>query len=247
MTARTTAPAHPAAPHHAGAHVSTLTPVAARLPLTSAALAARRTAAGPAPALARTLLDWHSDDVDECGPEAVAAILSAPAVPTGLRIVHGIHWPPHPGAVAPPLAGFTVSSFNPLVAAAAEQCLGQRPAHPQPRRTALLLASHTGDRATGAAIRDAVGSGRTVPPLLFFQSNPNAVLGHVAARWQLTGPVVAISRPARIIGLTHEVLAEASVLLHDGDADEVLVIVAEQGRTPAEPDEAVAALVALRG
>jgi Beta-ketoacyl synthase, N-terminal domain len=230
-------------------HVSTYhlpRPAPATTPRTLASIAARRTAGAPMPGLPRTLLDWHSDEVDGCGNEAVAAILATPAVPTDLRIVHGVHWPQSPDDVAPPLAGFTVSSYNPLVAVAAERCLAGRTAPAQPTRTALLLASHTGDRATAQAISAAVAAGRQVPPLLFFQSNPNAVLGHVAARWHLTGPVVAISRPARIIGLTHEVLAEADLLLRDGDADEVLVIIAEQGRTPEERDEAVAALLVLR-
>ena len=258
------APAHPAPPHHAGSQhagthhlpkpavataapaTTTITDTPIPLP-TLASLAARRTADTSAADLPRTLLDWHGDEVDGCGTEAVAAILATPAVPVDLRIVHGIHWPQSAGDVAPPLAGFTVSSYNPLVAAAAASCLRDRPAVPESTRTALLLASHTGDRGTAQAISAAVAAGRPVPALLFFQSNPTAVLGHVAARWKLTGPVVAISRPARTIGLTREVLAEAELLLRDADADEVLVIVAEQGRTPEEPDEAVAALVVLRG
>lgn len=170
---------------------------------------------------------------------------TAAAAPAGVRIVREVHWPRSPGQVPPPLTGFTVSSFNPLVAVAAEWCLRDRPRPPSAHRTALLLASHSGDQGTIRAISAAVAAGRQVPPLLFFQSNPNAVLGHVAARWGLTGPVVAVSRPDRTIGLTREVLAEAALLLRDGDADEVLVIVAEQGRTAEEPDQAVAALVVL--
>lgn len=238
---------HHSPAQHVSTHHHTPSPAQPAPPRTLTSIAARRAADATAPGLPRTLLDWQSDEVDGCGTEAVAAILATPAVPTDLRIVHGVHWPPAPGEAAPALPGFTVSSYNPLVAAVAERCLAGRPAAAGPTRTALLLASHTGDRATAQAIRAAVTAGRRVPPLLFFQSNPNAVLGHVAARHRLTGPVVAISRPARIIGLTHEVLAEADLLLRDGDADEVLVIVAEQGRTPDEPDEAVAALVVLRG
>lgn len=65
---------------------------------------------------------------------------------------------------------------------------------------------------------------------MFFQSNPNAVLGHIAARWGLTGPVVAIS-PARAVPgqVPSDALDLAALLLADGDADQVLVIAAEPG------------------
>lgn len=66
-------------------------------------------------------------------------------------------------------------------------------------------------------------------PLLFFQSNPNAVLGLVAARWKLTGPVVAVSPLGTVPGeMPPDALELAALLLADGDADQVLVIAAEQ-------------------
>ncbi len=89
-----------------------------------------------------------------------------------------------------------------------------------------------------------------MPPLLFFQSNPNAVLGHIAARWQLTGPVVAVSPDGAAPGeVPPDALELAELLLADGDADQVLVIAAEQ-TDPGEAhaplaDRAVAVLVAL--
>ena len=188
------------------------------------------------------------------GPAAVhkVPINTAPVNTSGLRILAEAHWPEYPGDTVPPIAGFIVSSFNPLVAEAAERCLrarsGPQPAAARTTRTAILLASAAGDRATAQAIADAVREGRRVPPLLFFQSNPNAVLGHVAGRWGLAGPVVCIS-PLKPTGggLPAEALAAAEVLLRDGDADEVLVIAAEQGRAPDETDRADAALVALAG
>ncbi|PJN29615.1 beta-ketoacyl synthase N-terminal-like domain-containing protein [Kitasatospora sp. CB02891] len=107
------------------------------------------------------------------------------------------------------------------------------------RRTGLLLASAGGDRATALAI-DTGAAGHRMPPLLFFQSNPNAVLGHIAARWGLTGPVVAISlATAAAPGeVPPDALELAALLLADGDADQVLVIAAEQPEQPEQPDHA---------
>ncbi|MFD0350908.1 hypothetical protein ACFQ0M_42520 [Kitasatospora aburaviensis] len=122
------------------------------------------------------------------------------------------------------------------MAETAERCLRAHHGPPAPGRTALLLASTDGDRATARAIDEAAASGRRVPPLLFFQSNPNAVLGHIAARWGLTGPVVAISPaespPGRV---PQDALALAALLLADGDADHVLIIAAEQGEPTGRP------------
>ncbi|MET9402993.1 hypothetical protein [Kitasatospora sp. NPDC002965] len=167
---------------------------------------------------------------------------------TALRILAEAVWPdPEAGTPEqlPPLPGFSASSFNPLVAETADRCLRARHgAAPAPGRTALLLASTGGDRATARAIDEAAASERRMPPLLFFQSNPNAVLGHIAARWGLTGPVVAISPeespPGRV---PQDALDLAELLLADGDAEQVLVIAAEQADGPRESDRAVALLV----
>ncbi|MFE4975020.1 hypothetical protein ACFRAR_23320 [Kitasatospora sp. NPDC056651] len=152
---------------------------------------------------------------------------------------------PAPGldGPVPPLPGFAASGFNPLVADTAERCLrallGEPPA---PGRTALLLASASGDAATARAIERSAEPGQRTSPLLFFQSNPNAVLGHIAARWGLTGPLVAIcpaeaAAPGRVPADAHEL---AALLLADGDADRVLVIAAEQ---TADGDHATAVLL----
>jgi hypothetical protein len=189
----------------------------------------------------------------------------------GLRVLSYARWPEAEDDALPQIAGFIVSSFNPLVAEVADRCLDRRtgpvPSHVPGEtgtRTALLLASVGGDRATARAIADAVRTGRRVPPLLFFQSNPNAVLGHVAARRQLTGPVVSISprthepfesgrapatfegRQQGVGGIPADVFNEADWLLRDGDVDEVLLIAAEQGSGPGEPDRAEAVLVDRR-
>lgn len=181
-----------------------------------------------------------------------APTVTAPAQ-LPLRVLSVGRWPA-PGDPAglplPALPGFTASSFNPLVAETAERCLhAHRGADPTPSRTALLLVSAGGDRATALAIDTLSAADRRMPPLLFFQSNPNAVLGHIAARRHLTGPVVAVSptttpAPGEIPADAWEL---ADLLLLDGDADQVLVIVAEQADPSEQPhhgDRAIAVLVA---
>jgi hypothetical protein len=204
-----------------------------------------------------------------------SADLSPIAVPQhlGLRVLSYARWPETEDDRLPRIAGFVISSFNPLVAEVADRCLDRRtgsaPANAAGEpgtRTALLLASVGGDRATARAIADAVRTGQRVPPLLFFQSNPNAVLGHIAARRRLTGPVVSISprvhepweggsrafegrqesAESSAGGIPADALAEADWLLRDGDADEVLLIAAEQGDGPGQDDRAEAVLVDRR-
>lgn len=177
------------------------------------------------------------------GTEERAGTAGPPPLPLALALTPGLRelaqarWPETGQDTLPQIAGFIVSSFNPLVAEVAARCLRRRPGPPPQApnaRTALVLASSGWDRATARAITEATASGRRVPPLLFFQSNPNAVLGHIAARWRLAGPVVCLSPPAQDSDtIPSAALTEADWLLRDGDADEVLLIAAEQG---AEPD-----------
>jgi 3-oxoacyl-(acyl-carrier-protein) synthase len=137
----------------------------------------------------------------------------------------------------PAIAGFVESAFSPLVAAVADLCLasfyGAPPARPaEGERTAIVLSSATGDLPTAAAVAAAVQAGRRVPPLLFYQSNPNAVAGYVAARWGLSGPV-ACTMPGRPepgaaadagSRALDEARATAGLLIDDGDADAALVV-----------------------
>lgn len=141
-------------------------------------------------------------------------------------------WPAQPPAALPGVPGFIVSSFSPLAAHLAELCLlqyfGCPPADPsRGRRTAVVLASTTGDIATAVAVAKAVDKGSPVPPLLFYQSNPNAVVGHIAARWGLEGPVTC-TVPARR-GLA-DAMDSATLLIEGGEAEAALVILADQGR-----------------
>ncbi|MEU4774562.1 beta-ketoacyl synthase chain length factor [Micromonospora sp. NPDC023644] len=145
-----------------------------------------------------------------------------------LTVLAEAAWPEPGDAAPPPVPGYVHSSFPPLVAAVAERCLtrayGQRPA-PGGERTAVVLVSAAGDRASAAHVRATVAGGGRPGPLFFFQSVPNSVAGHVAARWGLGGPVVCLA-PAG--DPRAEGAAEAELLLHDGDADRALLVLIEQ-------------------
>lgn len=163
--------------------------------------------------------------------------------PRASTVLAQARWPAGDDDELPAVAGFIESAFSPLIAAVAERCLssyfGVPPAAPaQGERTAIVVASATGDLATAAAVAAAVQAGKRVPPLLFYQSNPNAVAGYIAARWGLSGPVVC-TMPGRAVGgdggdpreeasarASAEALATAGVLIDDGDADAALAIAA---------------------
>jgi hypothetical protein len=170
--------------------------------------------------------------VDRDGPKDDPASAAA-----GPVVLARSAWPAEPPAALPAVPGFIVSSFNPLAAHLAELCLlqyfGGAPADPaRGRQTAVVLASSTGDVATAVAVARAVDQGRAVSPLLFYQSNPNAVAGHIAARWGLEGPVTC-TIPARR-GLA-DAVDSATLLIEGGEAAAALVILADQGR-PGDDD-----------
>lgn len=156
----------------------------------------------------------------------------------GLAVHASAEWPePGDDGHPPALAGFIASDFSPLIAAVAARCLlragraEQDRATATPTPTAIVLMSPLGDIASARHVAHAVQAGDRVGPLLFFQAVPNAVAGHVAARFGLAGPVVCV-------GDDHSGLDVAALLIDDGDADGALVVLAE-----AEPDRAVALLV----
>ncbi|WP_405108297.1 hypothetical protein [Micromonospora sp. NBC_01405] len=161
--------------------------------------------------------------------------------PGALRVLAQARWP-EPGDGAPPtLPGFVHSTFSPVVAAVAERCLtrrhGERPA-PEPvgARTAVVLVSAAGDRASADHVHATVAQGGRPGPLFFYQSVPNSVAGHIAARWGLGGPVVCVAPTGDPLA---EGTAEAELLRYDGDADETLLIMIEQA-----PDDAGAGVAA---
>ncbi|HEY7433316.1 MAG TPA: beta-ketoacyl synthase chain length factor [Streptosporangiaceae bacterium] len=154
-------------------------------------------------------------------------------------------WPSGPGDVLPALPGFVISSFSPLAAAAAYRCLedffGSPPAPPGPAaRTGVVLASASGDIATAVAVAGAVDAGRRVPPMLFYQSNPNAVVGYITARWGLAGPVICTCPAVDVLADARD---SAALLVAEGDTDAVLVIAVSQDRGPGGADHAEAELL----
>lgn len=155
-----------------------------------------------------------------------------------LSIVAVGDWPePGDPATAPPVAGFVVSTFTPIVAAAAERCLARacRTGGLLTYRTAVVIVSSGGDVASARHVAKAVDAGARIGPLMFFQSVPNAVAGHLAARHGLDGPVACLSPTGDPLA---DGLAEAALLIADEDLDGALVVVAEQ-----DPDVAHAVLV----
>jgi hypothetical protein len=181
------------------------------------------------------------DDQSGQEPTGVPVLASVPVpvgvpvpdafVPAGLAVLASADWTAGPGVELPAIAGFVTSSFSPLAAVVAQACLqsyfGPPPAADTARAltTAIVLASPTGDLGTAAAVGGAVDAGRRVPPLLFYQSNPNAVAGYIAARWGLAGPVTCTIPAGDPLA---DALASAALLIEDGDADAALVIVVSQ-------------------
>jgi hypothetical protein len=146
-------------------------------------------------------------------------------------------WPTGPDDELPALPGFVKSTFSPLAAAAAYRCLteffGPPPAPaPAAERTGVVLASASGDIVTAVTVAEAVDEGRRVPPMLFFQSNHNAIVGYITARWGLAGPVVCTCPAGDVLA---DARHSAALLVAEGDADAVLVITVSQARQPGGP------------
>jgi|GEM_PF-1318719 len=168
---------------------------------------------------------------------AISAATPLQAAALGLTITAEARWPESAADhTAPSLPGFIVSTFSPIAAETAARCLGRRAetAAETAAMTAVLITTSRGDRESAAHVARTVAAGGLLGPLLFFQSVPNAVAGHIAARWNLTGPVVCLADPA-------SALESAALLIEDGDADEVLLLRIEQ--EPGVRDQAHAVLL----
>lgn len=160
-------------------------------------------------------------DLTAAHSRVLTAATAQQAAAAGLGIRAEARWPESGhDQTPPPLPGFIISSFSPVAAEAAARCLSRRRAGAT--ATAILMATARGDRQSAEHVAHTVAEGGLLGPLLFFQSVPNAVAGHIAARWNLTGPVVCLADAA-------SALDAAAQLIQDGDADEALLIRIEQG------------------
>ncbi|WP_035804594.1 beta-ketoacyl-[acyl-carrier-protein] synthase family protein [Kitasatospora mediocidica] len=134
-----------------------------------------------------------------------------------------------PGAAPvelPNVAGFVTSRFSPLVVAVAEACLGEPGSGRdlvagRGERTAMVLATAGGDHTTTDVATQRMVAGQVHSPLLFFQSVTTSVLGHLAKRYGITGPISCVSAGA---GLAPEALRVADILLDDEELDQVLLV-----------------------
>jgi hypothetical protein len=156
--------------------------------------------------------------LEPTAPTNLGALL-ATAADAGLEVLSAASWPEESAdAEVPPLAGFIESAFSPLLAEVATRALRRRPEPAGPGTvTAIVMVTALGDVTSATRVAAAVDAGSRVSPLLFFQSVPNAVAGYLAARWDLTGPVVCVSGMSAGLGI-------AALLIDDADADEALVI-----------------------
>jgi hypothetical protein len=175
--------------------------------------------------------------------------LAEAAARAGLTVLAEARWPDDGVTEPEQLPYFVISSFSPLVAATARRCLsrwyGAAPVPPgEGARVALILASVRGDVTIARTIAQIVDDGERMPPLLFFQSVGNAVLGYIATLWGIGGPMLCTSP---VTDPEEDALALAASVLADGDADTALVVRAEPACTADEQDQAHALLVRLPG
>ncbi len=166
------------------------------------------------------------------------AALRTAAAAVGLAVSEAACWPEtDDGDEVRPLAGFIVSAFSPLLAEVADRVLRRRGGPEAPARvTAVVMVTALGDVTSATRVAETVDVGQRISPLLFFQSVPNAVAGYLAARWNLTGPVVCVGG----IGAGLDVAAQ---LIDDADADEALVVRVDVAVTGDDRDQAAAILV----
>lgn len=177
-------------------------------------------------------------------PSASAATtLADRAEAGGFVVLAAAVWPRSSADVVPPaVAGFVSSSFSPLAVEVARRCLERRAvavnrAEGEASSTAVIIASSLGDITGARHVAQAVDAGARVGPLLFFQCVPNAVAGHIAARWSLYGPVICL-------GDEQSALDTAGLLIEDADAGAVLLIRVDQAASADEHDHAEAVLLA---
>lgn len=134
-----------------------------------------------------------------------------------------------PGAAPrelPPLVGFAISRFGPLVHTVATACLGpaDAPGNHIGRRgaeTAIVLATMYGDAATVDTATQGSVAGKPPSAVLFFQSVTTSAVSHLTRTYDIQGPLTCISAVPDPAG---EALRVADALLDDPELHQVLVI-----------------------
>jgi hypothetical protein len=136
----------------------------------------------------------------------------------------------------PRLPGFVESAFSPLSYEVSRRCLTESPDGGTSRsseaesgggtRTAVALASLTGDTTTADLASRRMVSGKVHNPLLFMQATPNSVLGHISREFGITGQMFSVSTLGDPVT---ELLMLADLLLEEPELDRVLVLGVELG------------------
>jgi 3-oxoacyl-(acyl-carrier-protein) synthase len=128
---------------------------------------------------------------------------------------------------APPVPGFIESQFSPLVKAVVDACVTEAGGVPG-ERTGILLVTTFGDSTTTDTASRRQLAGQVHNPLLFYQSVPTSILGHVTREHRITGPICCISVLDSPIS---QALEMAAMMIADGDIEQVLLIAVELAAT----------------
>lgn len=106
----------------------------------------------------------------------------------------------HVGSCPPP--GFSDSSISGVVVAAAEAAMAERaPVDPEDNSAcALILVADEWDSDLAELIGTLIQKGPRLSPLHLMQSVPNGVLGHIAQKHHLKGPIFSLSVPGDDVG-----------------------------------------------
>ncbi|MBL1086539.1 hypothetical protein JK359_32055 [Streptomyces actinomycinicus] len=152
---------------------------------------------------------------------------AAPSAPAALTVLARAESRTTDRPAPPPVHGFAFSAFAPLVAAAVTRCLTAYPggaAGVAGPATAVLLVTTFGDTETADAVTRALSERQPPSPVLFFQSVPTSVLGHLTRVLGVTGPMACLSVLDDAAGQGE---AYARVLLASGAAERALVVEVE--------------------
>ena len=119
----------------------------------------------------------------------------------------------------PRVPNFVESEFNPLVNLVVGRALADLDAGYQ-GTTGFVLISTYGDTTTADVAGRRVAAGKRQSAMLFFQSIPNSILGHLGVTYGFTGPLTCLSSRAMLLS---KALAAAELAVEDG-TDRVVVV-----------------------